>query len=210
MRRPGGFTLVEVLIALVLLTIVMGSLFAVIVRAQRDYVRQREAVRALEGLRMAEGAITAVLRSAGSDPYDRGGAGIDPDPLGHGAFDNLRVVSDFNPADADAEDEYEDVEIWIEADTLKARWQADEAGRPMVYPVESLEFWYYDANGDVITDADLVSDAARVRFRIETPKDQRSGTTERREAWVYLRNTEAVAAAADPDEEDPPPWVEVP
>lgn len=204
MRRPGGFTLVEALIALTLLTVVMGALFAVIIRAQRDYVRQRDAVRAHEGLRMAEGAITAVLRSAGSDPYDRGGAGIDPDPLGHGAFDNLRVVSDFNPADADAEDEYEDVEIWIDADTLMARWQADEDARPMVYPVESLEFWYYDENGDVITDADLISDATRVRFRIETPKDQRSGTTERREAWVYLRNHNGIAAAG------PVEWVEVP
>jgi prepilin-type N-terminal cleavage/methylation domain-containing protein len=187
-HRPRGFTLVEVMVAMVLLTIVMGSLFAVIIRAQRDYVRQREAVRAHEGLRMAEGAIAAVLRSAGADPYDRGDARIDPDPLGHGAFDNLRVVSDFNPSDMDVADQYEDVEIWIDADTLMARWQADEAGRPMVYPVESLEFWYYDANGDEITDPDLVGTAARARFRIEIPKDSRSGTTERREAWVYLRN----------------------
>jgi prepilin-type N-terminal cleavage/methylation domain-containing protein len=187
-RGFSGFTLTEVMIAMVLLTIVMGSLFSLIVRAQRDYVRQREAVRAHEGLRMAEGAIASVLRSAGADPYQRGESVVDPDPLGNDAFDNLRVVADFNPADGDIEDLYEDVEIWVEADTLKVRWQADEVGRPMVYPVESLRFWYFDVNGVEITDEALMSGAARVRFRIVTPKDPRTGATERREAWVYLRN----------------------
>jgi prepilin-type N-terminal cleavage/methylation domain-containing protein len=187
-RRDRGFTLTEVVIAMVLLAIVMGALFSLIVRAQSDYTRQREAVRASEGLRMAEGAIASVLRTAGADPYDRGEAGIEADPLGHGEFDNLRVVSDFNPADGEVDDLYEDVEIWIDADTLTARWEADGDGQPMVYPVESLEFWYYDAAGNEITDADLVNDAIRARFRIETPKDPRSGTVDTREASVYLRN----------------------
>ena len=187
-RGSRGFTLTEVLIALTILTIVMGSLFSLIVRSQKEYVRQREAVRAHDGLRMAEGAIAAVLRSAGADLYERGGANIDPDPLDHDEFDNLRVTSDFNPADGDRSDLYEDVLVWIDADTLKARWRAGEAARPMVYPVESLEFWYYDADGTEITDPALIGDATRARFRIETPKDPRTGSHERREAWVYLRN----------------------
>lgn len=187
-RLTRGFTLTEVLIALTLLTIVMGSLFGLIVRSQREYVRQREAVRAHDGLRMAEGAIAAVLRSAGADLYERGGASIDPDPMGHGEFDNLRVTSDFNPADGDAADLYEDVQIWIKGDTLTARWRAGEGARPMVYPVESLRFWYYAADGTEITDPAQIGNATRARFRIETPKDARTGTHERREAWVYLRN----------------------
>ena len=186
--RARGFTLMEVMIALALLTVVMGSLFTLIIRAQREYVRQREAVRAHDGLRVAEGAIASVLRSAGADLYERGGASIDPDPLGRGEFDNLRVISDFNPADGDTADLYEDVQIWIRGDTLKARWQAGEAARPMVVPVRSLRFWYYAQDGTEITDPDLVGEATRARFRIETPKDARTGTHERREAWVYLRN----------------------
>ncbi len=188
--RPSvrGFTLVEVLIALVLLTVVMGSVFGLIIRSQREYVRQREAVRALEGIRTAEGAISAVLRSAGADLYERGAARIDPDPLGHGAFDNLRVVSDFNPADGDTADLYEDVQIWIDGDALKARWRLGESPQTIVLPVQSLRFWYYAADGTEITDPALVGFATRARFRIEAPKDPRTGASERREAWVYLRN----------------------
>ena len=187
-RRPRGFTLVEVMIAMTLLAVIMGSLYGVIVRSQREYVRQREGARSQESLRLAEGSIGAILRSAGADPYDRGLALLDPDPLEHGEFDNLRTVSDFNPPDGEADDLYEDVQIWLEADSLMVRWGASEEEQALIYPVSSLTFWYYDAAGNVITDAALMDDATKVRFRVETPADQRNDSEESREAWVYLRN----------------------
>ena len=188
LHRSRGFTVIEVMIAMTLLAIIMGSLYGLIVRAQGEYVRQREGARSQEGLRIAESSIGAILRSAGADPYDKGLAVLDPDPLDHGAFDNLRVVSDFNPADGEADDLYEDVQIWLEADSLMVRWGAAEEERALIYPVESLTFWYYDADGALITDAGSIDSAIKVRFRIVTPKDRRDDSEEARESWIYLRN----------------------
>jgi type II secretory pathway pseudopilin PulG len=94
-----GFTLVEMASAIVLIGLVLGAFMGVVLSVQRSYQRQRDALRAQDALRLAESVIRTALRGGGADPLQTGAPGIDPDPLGHGRFDNLRVVSDFNPAD---------------------------------------------------------------------------------------------------------------
>lgn len=184
-----GFTLVEVTISLGLLAIVMASLFGVIISSQRDYVRQRDAVHSQEAIRAAENIVSTSLRAGGADPFDVGGAGIDPDPLDHGAFDNLRVVSDYNPPDGDFADPNEDLLVWVDADTLYARLQAGQQPYPLAYPVVSLELEYYDADGNVLsTEAAVASSAVRARYRLTMRKNVRTGSHDVREAFVHLRN----------------------
>ena len=184
-----GFTLVEMLISIVLLSIIVGSLTSVVVSSQRDYDRQQHIGRSQDNLRAAENSIVTILRSAKADPYETGSALLDPDPLNHGTFDNVRVVSDFNPADGDFADPMEDVLFYLDGDTLKVRWQSGTDALSLAYPITYLDFDYYDTAGSPLTDAaTITASATRAKVTIVAEKGPRTDALDRLESWVYMRN----------------------
>lgn len=189
-RDTHGFTLVEMMITIALLSVVLGGLLGVVISVQKDYVRQRDVNRSQEALRAAENAITTILRSARADPFETGNALIDPNPLGNPEWDNLRVVSDYNPADGDFADPLEDVTFQRSNGTeLSVRWQAGGSRQILAHPVKKLRFRYYDATGAEITNASQVNDeAVRVKIEIAADKGVRSSAVDEIESWVYLRN----------------------
>jgi prepilin-type N-terminal cleavage/methylation domain-containing protein len=187
-RFRSGFTLIETLISLALLGIVLGALYGVIMGVQRDYVRQARAVRAQETLRSVELLVTRLLRSARVDPMRVNVASLDPDPAANGVFDDIRIRSDFNPADGDVLDPLEDVLVNVRNDTLFVRWQAGQASEPAAYPVQSMQFEYFTTNGTLLATTALASTARRVKLTTTVPKYPGSSDYTRRETWTYLRN----------------------
>ena len=187
--RTHGFSLVELIISMALLSVVVIAILNTVLTTQRMYIVQATTTRAQESLRSAEFTIGRVLRTAGADPLLTGTTLVDPDPLVRGEFDNLRVVSDFNPPDGDTDDILEDVLVWVGSDTLWIRWSAGGESQPMSYPVTSLEFRYFANDGTELTTAtDVASGAIQALFTLVAPRDPRSTAVERRESWVYLRN----------------------
>jgi hypothetical protein len=109
------------------------------------------------------------------------------DPLAP-PFDTLRVVADFNPADADVADLLEDVLVYAKNDTLYVRWQAGAAVAPVAWPVRTLAF-QFDSSGTILaTNVDVARAATRVRVTLEAPKHSRTTQLARRISWVYMRN----------------------
>ena len=187
--REHGFTLVELTISLALLSVVLTGVLNAILTTQWMYTVQSTIARAQESLRSAEFTIATVLRTAGADPNNTGATFVDPDPLERGSFDNLRVVSDFNPADGDTDDILEDVVVWVDSDTLWIRWSAAGENQAMAYPVTGMEFRYFANDGtELVTAADVAFGATQVLFTMVASRDPRSQAVERRESWVYLRN----------------------
>src|SRR5688500_4848540 len=187
-QARAGFTLIEMMISLTLLAIVMGGLTTVVVSMQRGYTRQRETARSEDALRNAELTISSVLRYAGANWRKMTGAGAPRiDPL-QPPFDTLRIVADFNPADADVADLLEDVLVYAVNDTLYVRWQAGAAVLPAAWPVRTLAF-QFDSSGTVLaTNAEVARAATRARVTLEAPKHARTTQLARRISWVYLRN----------------------
>jgi prepilin-type N-terminal cleavage/methylation domain-containing protein len=193
LRNRAGFSLVEMLIALTIFSVVMGSLMSVVLVVQRRYVDQRERVRAQESLRVAQMTLAPLLRAAGADPKDTKLTFVNVDPDNNGVFDDLRVVSDFNPIDGDVADALEDVQVWVEVDTLWIRWQAGAQKQPLAWPIKSLRFEYYANNGYMYTVPAQTVGATRARFILESPRDARTKQLERTEAWwVNLRNRQGL------------------
>ena len=190
MPRQGraGFTLIELMISLTILGIVMGALTTSMVSMQRGYTRQRETARSEDALRSAEMIISSILRYAGANPRNMTGAGAPRiDPLAP-PFDTLRVVADFNPADADVSDPLEDVQVWALNDTLFVRWQAGMAAAPVAFPVSTLLF-QFDSSGTILaTNVNVARAAKRVRIRLEAARHSQTDVLARRDSWVYLRN----------------------
>ena len=187
-QARAGFTLVEMMISLTMLAIVMGGLTTVMVSMQRGYTRQRETARSEDALRNAELTISSILRYAGANSRNMTGGGAPRvDPL-QPPFDTLRIVADFNPADADVADLLEDVLVYAVNDTLYVRWQAGAAVAPAAWPVRTLAF-QFDSSGTVLaTNADVARAATRVRVTLEAPKHARTTQLARRISWVYMRN----------------------
>jgi prepilin-type N-terminal cleavage/methylation domain-containing protein len=187
-RARAGFTLVELLASLAVLGIVLAATMNTLARAQRSYTQQRDIAIGQSTMRAAELVVTRVLRGARNDPLKSGTKGIDPDPRGTGRFDNIRVLSDFNPGDGDAADPLEDIELYVENDTLFVRWQADAAPQPMVAPVRSMRFEYFATDGAPLTTADQIPGATRVRFTLTVPRHSPHRVLEERQSWIFIRN----------------------
>jgi prepilin-type N-terminal cleavage/methylation domain-containing protein len=190
-RRLGarpGFTLLEMLVSMSLLSIATAFFFGAVARVQKQYRDQRGTLTAEDGLRSAELVLRTVLQAAGADPMGTHQGLLHPDPLGNGVFDNLRVRSDFNPADGDFADELEDFFIKVVADTLLVQWQAGGSFTPLAYPVHSVSFTYFDNSGTPLTTVAAVAGAMSVRFTINAPESPVSTTLRSRHAWVFLQN----------------------
>ncbi len=178
----SGFTLIESLIALGLLAVVGTALTSLVLRTQRDYVRQRERMQAEETIRSVESLLTRVLRTARVDPRRLNIGRLEADPDGSGVFDDLRVRSDFNPTDGDVLDPLEDVLIRVQNDTLLVRWQALGAAEPAAAPVRSLRFFYHATDGTALTTAAAAAAAKHVLDPAEpaSPLERLAKARERR------------------------------
>jgi prepilin-type N-terminal cleavage/methylation domain-containing protein len=192
MRRLGatGFTLPELLISLGMLGVVLSATVGTVLNAQRGYVRQREVARAEDALRVAETTVGSILRAAGANPRNITGVNA-PRLVSDATFDNLGVVSDFNPPDGDTNDPLENVFLQTRNDTLYVRWRAASQGGSdahVAYPVRSLKFAYYRSNGTLIGAASAVDSATRVKVTLVAPRHSRTSALAGREMWIYLRN----------------------
>jgi prepilin-type N-terminal cleavage/methylation domain-containing protein len=192
MKPPPGFSLLELIVSLSLLSIVMAAVMGLTVRTQRGYTQQREIVRAQDNVRVADVFIRTVLRSALANPTSADIATslvINPDPFGTGDWrSSIRVRGDFNPPDGLLTGDLEDVTLRIRGDTLMVRLRAGGAELPFLHPVRSLRFTYFGPNGDSITTSAGVANAHRVRYVLTAPASGFPGDSVRRETWVYLRN----------------------
>lgn len=85
-------------------------------------------------------------------------AAFETNPLYHAdQEDNLRVRSDFNPADGVLDDPMEDIVIYVSGDTLYYRDMGRGASdEPQFHSIESVTFELLDANGAPTAVADSV------------------------------------------------------
>lgn len=184
----AGLTLIEMLVTLTLLSVVMATVTGMVIRTQRDYTRQREVIRLQENLRSVELVVTRLLRTASVDPLDQNVGKVDIDPMSHGAFDNIRVRSDYNPADGDVADLLEDALVYTARDTLYVRWQAGAVPQPVAFPVRSILFEYFAADGTPITTVADFPNAVKVKYTVSAPVKPGDAAVKERASWVYLRN----------------------
>ena len=185
-QRRTGFTLIEMAVSMTLLVIIMGSVFGVMARSQREYAEQREVVRAQETIQGVEILLTRVLKSGRADPRQLGIGLLDPDPYGDGAFDDVRVVSDLN-GDGLTTGPMEDVEIYVQNDTLWMRWQAGATEQAVAHEVAEVSFQYYAMDGTELTTAVDAALAPRVKTTVAVRRPDAGGLL-RRESWIQIRN----------------------
>jgi Tfp pilus assembly protein PilW len=131
-----GFSLVEMLVATLVLIIAMGVAVQIFVQGNAAYVTQRDFDDARSNASAALDMTVRLLRSATT---------IAPDPDGNLAADSVRVIADWNPKDGDTNDAYENVLFTTAGGTLFKQEPTDGAPVAFADRVASITFTYFNS-----------------------------------------------------------------
>ena len=178
LRDARGFTLVEFMIAALIMTAVLGGTVMLASQLQQGYTTQLDDVVVEQEVRYALDWVARILRSAGSNPYslltsDCPSVGtpfeaIRIDPDGDGEDDDIRIQADISPpnnllggAVGVCDEAGEDVTIAHDAAASTITLEdnnVDLAPEAMTEPIISeLVFTYLTSARNVTTNPDLVS-----------------------------------------------------
>ena len=140
MKNNKGFTIVELLVAMAISLIVMGSIYSVYQSQQRSYVVQEQVAVMQQNLRAGMTMLTRDIRMAGYDPTVSYSVGI-------------------TLANADELEFARVNDAWDDTDTIEYRLSdndlfrvINDADQLVAENIDALDFVYLDANRAVIAD----------------------------------------------------------
>ena len=158
-RAESGFTLVELLVSLALLSMVLGGVAGLLVQNSRINRAEQMSAEVQSNARNCLSMIVQTLRTAGWDPRNAGFAAVALDPSPTNTNNYIEVFADLNE-DGDASDAGEDVIIRWAVDRIE--WRTDPS-QPYVTLSDSIS---NDADGDGTAETMFVPDSMTNPTRI--------------------------------------------
>lgn len=160
--RSSGFTLIEVLVTIAMISIFMAAAMAVLVPLSRSYTTTEVASSAQQVVRMAVEFMATDIRLAGLDPLKQAGARLQEANATSIRFTCDRVPDGEEEANGEIDnDNFENINYYYEAATTSLNLRL-YSGAPvqttqqLVNNVTNLEFRYFDETGAVTGDLDLI------------------------------------------------------
>ncbi|MBW2031277.1 MAG: prepilin-type N-terminal cleavage/methylation domain-containing protein [Deltaproteobacteria bacterium] len=153
MRDKQGFTLMELLVAMAMAGIVMGSVFSVYYSQQKSYVVQEEVSGMQQNLRAALYLMAKEIRMAGCDPTGTAGAGITTAGASSISFTlDLRGKDPDDPPDGDTGDANENITYTLydfgsDGDMDLGR-DTGSGNSPVAENIDAINFVYLDGSGN--------------------------------------------------------------
>ena len=151
-----GFTLVELLVAILASLVVLGAIAATFIIQDRSYNRESQVVDMQENARAGMHMITQLLAMAGNDPTGTAGAG-----LVTAASDEIRFTMDLN-GDGDVDDTGPDEDVTFALDTSDLQLTMDDQPLAENIPPDGLVFSYFDSNDNQLSTPLTAEDRASV------------------------------------------------
>ncbi len=148
--RAAGFTLVEVLVCLALLSILFGTVFRSYATVNRSYTKENVKAGVQQKTRIGIELMARDIRLAGLDPLNEANAGF----ISSGTnTTSIRFTADLN-YDGDVSDPFEDIVYNLNADRLE---QTSDLGAgisvdTLLDNVTALTFTYLDASDTVLAE----------------------------------------------------------
>ena len=190
-----GFTLIEILVAMVIAAIVMTSVYSVYYSQQRSYIIQEEVAAMHQNLRAAMSIMEREIRMAGCNPTgDASNVGFLDNQTNRIQFtEDVRGKDPGDPPDGDTGDPDEDISYYLtdadgdgEVDDLVRDTGGTEADIEKVIAenIASITFSYMDANGNPTVALDNIR---FVRIVVTATNNHRS-KTETLQTRIHARN----------------------
>jgi prepilin-type N-terminal cleavage/methylation domain-containing protein len=156
-----GFSLVELLIVSTVMLVVLGIISAIVQSVQRNYAQQRPRIEAVSNASAAMDMMVRIILTSGNNPNNIASFPSTATPAIVPAANSIRIRSDWNPADGDLADPYEDVEFSTANGVLRKQERSiatpDAQPVPYLDNIESLTFTYLDVNGNVTASGNAVA-----------------------------------------------------
>lgn len=182
--RQSGFTLVEVLVTIAMMSIFTAAAMAVLIPLSRSYTTTDVASSAQQVVRMAVEVMASDIRLAGLDPLQQADAGIEEANATSIRFTSDRVPDGDDEANGQIDDDnFEHLNYYFDAsdDTLRlALLSSNGTVRQMqrlVENVTNLRFRYFDQAGNETGDRDEIR-SVQISMTVEEPAGM-DGTVER-------------------------------
>jgi type IV pilus assembly protein PilW len=143
-----GFTLLELLVAILASLVVLGAIAATFIIQDRSYNRENQVVDVQENARAGMHMITQLLAMAGYDPTGTAGAG-----LLTAASDEIRFTMDLNGSGVIGDEitGEADEDITFALDTTDLQLTMDNQPLAENIPPNGLAFTYFDNNDNELT-----------------------------------------------------------
>jgi prepilin-type N-terminal cleavage/methylation domain-containing protein len=171
-RNESGFSLVELIMVSVILTIVIGITATVVRSVQTGYAEQRPRTEALNDATAALDMMTRLIRMAGNNPNNIAALqAINAGTAVSGQYKTIQIRGDWrgddpgSPPDGDTNDPFENVTFSVSGGRLMKQEPSDTAPVEFLDNVSDLTFVYYDS-GNVLVPNPVVSAALISRVDI--------------------------------------------
>lgn len=174
-----GFSLVELLVAIVVAGILGSGMVQLFIAQNQAYIRQNAGVLASQNARAGFDMLVREMRNAGYDPRGLAGAGIT-----HWSPDTFAWTADLN-ADGDILDADEDVMFYHDAEESILVRREGGIDVAVADGITTLDFAYFQsASGTAAATADEIRQI-QVRMEFVTPRGVMDG---RIQTQVAIRN----------------------
>ena len=167
-NRQHGFTLTEVLVAMVISGIIMASMFTFFINQRRYYATQEQITEMVQGARAGMDMMTREITLAGYNPTGASFSGITYNTS------QLRLLTDLN-GNGDTADANEDITYSYDASNLRIVRNTGGGNQPFVenVPAGGLVFAYLDASGNATTTTANIRQI-RLTIQVQTSKPDRA------------------------------------
>jgi len=180
-RADAGFSLIELLVSLALLSMVLGGLAGLLVQNSQINRAEQMSAEVQSNARNCLSMIVQALRTAGWDPRNAGFAAVALDPSPSNTANYIEVFADLNE-DGDRSDAGEDVTIRWNVDRIE--WRTDPS-QAYVTLADSIS---NDADGDGTAETMFVADSTSHPTRVTVRITARSPVPDPR-SGQYIRYT---------------------
>jgi len=174
-QRSAGFTVIEILVVLAILSITFGTIYKSFEQLNRSCTTENVKAGIQQGARIAVEFMVQDIRMAGLDPLGTANAGFANGIAGQLPTTNwLEFTADVN-FDGDVGDTFENIKYELEANQLK---QTNHLGKEvMLDHVTDLTFTYLNSEDQTTTDINAIRSVI-VSLTMEKPAG-RAGTISR-------------------------------
>jgi len=181
-----GFTLVELMIAMIILLVTLGILTVIMSGMNRQFRDQRPRVEAVSNAQAAADTIARLIRMSGNRPTTCAAAFAVGNPTPYvagtgGYYSQLRLQSDWNPADCALDDAEEDVTLSVSNGVL---YLDSARAVPFVNRIAAIRFQFFNSGNTLmnastaaLNPATQPANIAYIRIEIQTVATGGTSTT---------------------------------